>query len=255
MLLSEKTIVVTGVSNEKSIAWGIARSLHSQGAKLIFTYHKDKSLRKLKKLLNENDIEPLCIVHCDVMHDESIKNAFQSIQETTKKIDGLVHSLAYADIDSLNCEYIDVSREQFITALNISAYSLVAVCKHAKSMFIDGGSIITQTYLGSERVVKNYSVMGVAKAALEASVRYLAMDMGQMGIRVNAISPGPIRTSSASAIGGLVEKLDNLKENAPLKKNVTQEEIADTSMFLLSHLSKGITGEIIFVDSGYHILG
>ncbi|MED3798674.1 enoyl-ACP reductase [Lysinibacillus capsici] len=255
MILKGKTIVVTGVANEKSIAWGIARSLHTQGANLIFTYHKEKSLRKLKKLLNDNDIEPLCVVPCDVMYDESIEEAFLNIKKYTSKIDGIVHAIAYADIGSLNCNYVDISREQFITALNISAYSLVAICKHAKSLLIDGGSVVTQTYLGSERAIRNYSVMGVAKAALEASVRYLAVDMGGIGVRVNAISPGPILTSSASVIEGLEEQLNYMKENAPLQKNVTQEEIADTSMFLLSHLSSGITGETIYVDSGYRILG
>ncbi|PEF55815.1 enoyl-[acyl-carrier-protein] reductase FabI [Bacillus cereus] len=255
MILNGKTMVVSGVANEKSIAWGIVRSLHSQGANLIFTYHKDKSLRKLKRLLNENDIEPLCIVPCDVMNDESIKEAFLKIKEATGKIDGLVHSIAYADIDALNCNYVDVSREQFITALNISVYSLVALCKHAKSILADGGSVVTQTYIGSQRVIRNYSVMGVAKAALEASVRYLAADMGEIGVRVNAISSGPIRTSSAVAIKGLEEELNHIRDNAPLKKNVSQEEIADATMFLLSHISRGITGETIYVDSGYHILG
>ncbi|MNJ43426.1 Enoyl-[acyl-carrier-protein] reductase [NADH] FabI [compost metagenome] len=255
MLLAGKKILISGVANEKSIAWGIAKSLHKQGAQLIFTYRKEKSHRKLKKLLSDEGIESICIVACDVQFDESIASAFETIKASVGMIDGIIHSVASADLEALQGEFVNTSREQFLNALSISTYSLISFCQHAKSLMTDGGSIITQTYLGSERVIQNDNVMGVAKAALEASVRYLSVDMGKMGIRVNAISPGVIKTSASSAISGIDEKLSATSSRAPLKRNISQEEVGDVSLFLLSSLSRGITGETIFVDAGYHILG
>ncbi|WP_339186174.1 enoyl-ACP reductase [Paenibacillus sp. FSL R5-0490] len=255
MLLEGKQILVTGIANEKSIAWGIAKSLNKQGAKLLFTYRKEKSRRKLQKMLTDAEIEPVCIVACDVLNDDSISEAFNFIKQHIGRIDGVVHSLAYASIEALHGDCIDISREDFLEALSASTYSLISFCKHAREVMTEGGSVVTQTYLGSERAVDNYSVMGIAKAALEATVRYLSVDLGKLGIRVNAVSSGVIKTSASSVIPGLDEKLLNVAERSPLKKNVTLEEIGDTSMFLMSSLSKGITGEIIFVDSGFHVLG
>lgn len=255
MLLQDKNIVVMGVANERSIAWGIAKSLHQQGAKLIFTYRKERSLEKLLKLLNEHDIQPLCTVSCDVLDDESIHSAFTQIEETVKNIHGVVHSVAFAEKDELQGEYVNTTREGYMLAQNSSSYSLVAVAREAKRIMADGGSIVTQSYIGAERVVKNYNVMGVAKAALEASVRYLAEDLGKYGIRINAISAGPIRTLAAKGVSGFNDIMSTIEERAPLRRNIDQDEVGDATMFLLSRLSRGITGEVLHVDAGYHILG
>jgi len=186
-----------GVANERSIAWGVARSLHKQGANLIFTYRKDRSLDKLSNLLIMEGIKPLLIVACDVSKDESIISAFKEINQEIGTIHGVVHSLAFADKNELQGEYVDTSREGYLVAQDASAYSLVAISREAMKIMVNGGSIVTQSYIGAERVVKNYNVMGVAKAALEASVKYLAEDLGKYNIRVNAISAGPIRTLAA----------------------------------------------------------
>jgi len=255
LLLHDQTFVITGVTNEKSIAWGIAKSLHRQGAKLIFMYRKEKSLRKLLKLLSDHKINAIGVVPCDVTNDDSILSAFQQIEATAGKIDGLVHSVAFANLEELQGQFLDTTSEGYRIAHETSAYSLIALARHIKPLMIQGGSIVTQTYIGSQRVVHNYNVMGVAKAALEASVRYLAEDLGKYGIRVNAISSGPIPTSASIAIPGLTDKLEKISETAPLRRNIDQEEVGDATMFLLSHLSRGITGEIIHVDAGYHIIG
>ncbi|HIW34726.1 MAG TPA: enoyl-ACP reductase FabI [Candidatus Paenibacillus intestinavium] len=255
MLLKEKKIIVMGVANERSIAWGIAKSLHNQGAELIFTYRKDRSLEKLEKLLNDNDIKPLCTVSCDVLDDNSIKSAFLEIENIAGKIDGLVHSVAFAEKDELQGEYVNTTRDGYMLAQSSSSYSLVAVAKEAKRLMIEGGSIVTQSYIGAERVIKNYNVMGVAKAALEASVRYLAEDLGKYGVRVNAVSAGPIRTLSAKGVSSFNDIMSTIEERAPLRRNIDQDEVGDATMFLISDLSRGITGEVIHVDAGYHILG
>lgn len=195
--MKDRNIVVMGVANERSIAWGVARSLHKQGANLIFTYRKDRSLDKLSNLLIMEGIKPLLIVACDVSKDESIISAFKEINQEIGTIHGVVHSLAFADKNELQGEYVDTSREGYLVAQDASAYSLVAISREAMKIMVNGGSIVTQSYIGAERVVKNYNVMGVAKAALEASVKYLAEDLGKYNIRVNAISAGPIRTLAA----------------------------------------------------------
>jgi len=254
-LMQDKYIVVMGVANERSIAWGVARSLNEQGAKLIFTYRKERSFEKLKSLLLEERITPQLMISCDVSEDESIQTAFDEIGKNVGTIHGLVHSLAFADKDELKGEYVNTSREGYLLAQNSSAYSLVAVSREAKKLMNKGGSIVTQSYIGAERVVKNYNVMGVAKAALEASVRYLAEDLGQYGIRVNAVSSGPIRTLAAKGVSGFNDIMSTIEERAPLRRNVDQDEVGDATMFLLSDLSRGITGEILHVDAGYHILG
>jgi len=254
-LLENKVVVVMGVANKRSIGWGIAKSLHKQGAKLVFTYRQERSLEKLEELLAEHNIEPLLKVSCDVLSDESIEKAFAEIGAKVGTIHGVVHSLAFADKEELKGEYVNTSREGYLLAQNSSAYSLVAVAREARKIMTEGGSIVTQTYIGAERVVKNYNVMGVAKAALEASVRYLAEDLGKDGIRVNAISAGPIRTLAAKAVSGFNDIMTTIEEKAPLRKNVDQDEVGDATMFLISDLSRGITGEVLHVDSGYHIMG
>ncbi|MBP1970001.1 enoyl-[acyl-carrier protein] reductase I [Virgibacillus natechei] len=254
-LLQGKNIVVMGVANERSIAWGITKSLHNAGANLIFTNRQERSYQKLTKLLEKNDIKATLIVSCDVASDESIDKAFGEIKEKVGVIHGLVHAIAFANRDELKGEYADTSREGFLLAQEISAYSLVSVTRAAKELMTEGGSVVTQTYLGAERVIKNYNVMGVAKASLEASVKYLAEDVGKYGIRVNAVSAGPIRTLSAKGVSGFNEKAEIIEEKAPLRQNVDQEQVGDTTLFFLSELSRGITGEILHVDSGYHIIG
>lgn len=254
-LLQGKNIVVMGVANERSIAWGITKSLHNAGANLIFTNRQERSYQKLIKLLEKHEIEPKLIVSCDVASDDSIAGAFSEIKEKVGVIHGLVHSVAFANRDELKGEYADTSREGFLLAQEISAYSLVAVTKVAKEVMTEGGGIVTQTYLGAERVIKNYNVMGVAKASLEASVRYLAEDVGKYGIRVNAVSAGPIRTLSAKGVSGFNEKAGVIEEKAPLRRNVDQDQVGDATLFLVSELSRGITGEVLHVDSGYHIIG
>ncbi|MUV38193.1 Enoyl-[acyl-carrier-protein] reductase (NADH) [Lentibacillus sp. JNUCC-1] len=254
-LLKDKNIVVMGVANQRSIAWGITRSLHNAGANLIFTNRQERSYKKLTKLLDDNDITPKAIVTCDVASDESIESAFNEIKEKVGVIHGVVHSVAFANRDELQGEYADTSRNGFLLAQEISAYSLVAVTKAAKPLMTEGGGIVTQTYLGSERVIKDYNVMGVAKASLEASVRYLAEDMGKYGVRVNAVSAGPIRTLSAKGVAGFNEKFSVIEEKAPLRRNVDQDQVGDATLFFLSDLSRGVTGEVMHVDSGYHIIG
>ncbi|WP_042169242.1 enoyl-ACP reductase FabI [Paenibacillus gorillae] len=255
-ILKGKNIIVMGVANERSIAWGIAKSLHREGANLIFTYRKERSFQKLSQLLEANGIKPLLCVSCDVSDDASIEAAAQEIQAAVPVIHGLAHSVAFADKEYLQGEYVDTTRAGYLQAQDISAYSLVAMAKACKPLMTEGGSIVTQTYLGAERVMKNYNVMGVAKAALEASVRYLAEDLGKAGIRVNAISSGPIRTLSAKGgVAGFNELVTTMDEKAPLRRNVDQDEVGDATMFLLSPLSRGVTGEVLHVDSGYHILG
>lgn len=253
-LLKGKNIVIMGVANERSIAWGIAKSLNNAGANLIFTNRQERSYKKLKKLLEKNEMEAQLIVECDVASDESIKLAFASIKEEIGIIHGLVHSVAFANRDELKGDYADTSREGFLLAQEISAYSLVAVTKEAKELMTEGGSIVTQTYIGAEKVVKNYNVMGVAKASLEASVMYLAEDVGKHGIRVNAVSAGPIRTLSAKGVSGFNEINAEIEENAPLRKNVDQDQVGDATLFFMSELSRGVTGEVLHVDSGYHIM-
>lgn len=255
-LLHGKIIVVTGIANERSIAWGIAKSLHRAGARLIFTYRKERSYRKLGELLSNHGIDPLLCVSCDVTEDASIERAFLEIKAAAPAIHGLAHSVAYADKDDLQGEYLETTREGYRIAQDISAYSLVALAKACKPLMTEGGSIVTQSYLGAERVVRNYNVMGVAKAALEASVRYLAEDLGKHDIRVNAISSGPIRTLSAKGgVSGFTDLHASMEQKAPLRRNVDQDEVGDATLFLLSGLSRGITGEVIHVDAGYHILG
>ncbi|RDW16016.1 enoyl-[acyl-carrier-protein] reductase FabI, partial [Oceanobacillus arenosus] len=253
-LLEGKNIVVMGVANERSIAWGITKSLHNAGANLIFTNRQERSHQKLVKLLESNDMEATLLVNCDVASDESIQAAFAEIKEKVGVIHGVIHSVAFAKREELQGEYADTSRDGFLLAQEISAYSLVAVTKAAKELMTEGGSIVTQTYIGSERVIPNYNVMGVAKASLEASVRYLAEDMGKYNIRVNAISAGPIRTLSAKGVSGFNDKANVIVDKAPLRRNVDQDQVGDATLFFISDMSRGVTGEVLHVDSGFHII-
>ncbi|WP_221565391.1 enoyl-ACP reductase FabI [Alkalihalobacillus sp. TS-13] len=253
--LKDKNIVIMGVANERSLAWGVAKSLYKAGANLIFTYRKDRSLGKLNKILEKDNHEAKLIVECDVNNDESIQAAFAKIGEEVGTIHGVLHSIAFAHAEDLKGDFIDTSREGYAFAQDTSAYSLIAVSKAAQPHMIEGGSIIAMSYLGAERVVEGYNVMGVAKAALEASVRYLASDLGKHNIRVNAISAGAVRTLAAKGIPSFNQILHEIEENSPLKRNVTQEEVGDMTLALISHLSRGVTGEIVYVDSGYNIMG
>lgn len=254
--LEGKTFVVMGVANKRSIAWGIARSLDAAGARLVFTYageRLEKNVRELAASL-ENQTDAV-ILPCDVTNDASIEACFTEIGEKAGVIHGLAHCIAFANKEDLDGDFVDTSREGFMLAHDISAYSLTAVAKFAKPLMTEGGSIVTLTYLGGERVVTNYNVMGVAKAALDASVRYLAADLGKDGIRVNSISAGPIRTLAAKGISDFNSILTTIEEKAPLRRTTTQEEVGDTAVFLFSDMSRGITGENVHVDSGYHIIG
>ena len=251
-LLKGKTFVVMGVANKRSIAWGIARSLHQAGANLIFTFAGERLEKNVKELAASLNPEYL-VLPCDVTNDDDIRSCFAEIKSQAGVIHGLAHCIAFANKEDLSGEYVDTSRDGFLLAQNISAYSLTAVAREAKELMTEGGSIVTMTYLGGERVVTNYNVMGVAKAALDASVKYLAADLGKYGIRVNSISAGPIRTLSAKGISDFNSILKVIEERAPLKRTTTQEEIGDTAVFLFSDMSRGITGENIHVDSGFHI--
>ena len=253
-LLNNKKGIVFGVANERSIAWAIAQALHKEGAELAFTYVGDALKERVVPLAQS--IGSKLILPCDVAKDNEIDAVFNNVKEAWGGLDILVHSVAFANKEELKGLYADTSREGFRLAMDVSAYSLVALAKRAYPL-MEGrsGSIITLTYYGSEKVIPNYNVMGIAKAALEASVKYLAADLGQKGIRVNAISAGPVKTLAAMGIAGFRDILSVVEKKAPLKRNITTEDIAKTALYLLSDLSSGVTGDIIYVDAGYNIVG
>jgi enoyl-[acyl-carrier protein] reductase I len=255
MNLQNRTYVVMGVANKRSIAWGIARSLHEAGARLVFTYAGERLEQSVRDLAESLEGNNSLVLPCDVTSDEDIAKCFESIKEQVGVIHGVAHCIAFANKEELSGDYMNTTRDGFLLAHNISSYSLTAVAKAAKDLMTEGGSIVTLTYLGGERVVNNYNVMGVAKASLDASVKYLANDLGKQGIRVNSISAGPIRTLSAKGVSDFNSILKEIEEKAPLRRTTTQEEVGDTAVFLFSDFSRGITGEMIHVDSGYHILG
>src|SRR5437773_2080198 len=253
-LLEGKTGLVMGVANKRSIAWGIANAANKAGARLILTYQNDRLGENVRDLAPQLK-DPL-LLPCDVASDEQIQALAGRVGEEVGHLDFLVHALAYAPREALDGMYADTKREDFRIALDVSAYSLVAVSRAFLPLMKDRqASIVTLTYLGSERVVQNYNVMGVAKAALEASVRYLANDLGPHGIRVNAISAAPIKTLASSAVGGISNMIRLHAERAPLRKAVDLDEVGDAALFLISPLSRGVSGEVIYVDGGYHILG
>ncbi|WP_458414289.1 enoyl-ACP reductase FabI [Schinkia sp. CFF1] len=253
--LQGRTYVVMGVANKRSIAWGIAQSLHKAGARLVFTYAGERLESNVRELAESLERQDSIVLPCDVTSDENIAQAFSQIKEEIGTIHGIAHCIAFAKTEELKGEYMNTTRDGFLLAQNISSYSLTAVAKAAKDLMTEGGSIVTLTYLGGEKVITNYNVMGVAKASLDASVKYLASDLGKYGIRVNSISAGPIRTLSSKVIGDFNTILKEIEERAPLRRTTTPEEVGDTALFLFSDLSRGITGENIHVDSGYHIMG
>lgn len=252
-LLSGKNIIVMGVANDRSIAWAIAQSLAAQGARLAFTYESERVEGRVRKLAET--IPGSVILPCNVAEDSEIETLAAKVKEEFGVLHGLVHSIAFAKAEDLAGGFVDTSRDGFALAQNISVYSLVAVAAKLAPLMTEGGSIMTMTYMGAERVMRNYNVMGVAKAALESSVRYLANDLGPQNIRVNAISAGPIRTLAAKGISDFNSILKQVEEKAPLRRTTEVAEVGDTAMFLMSHLSRGITGEVIFVDGGYNIVG
>jgi len=253
MLLKDKKALIFGVANNRSIAYGIARVFKENGARLALNY-LGEALKKSHEPISQ-EIGSEFIFDCDVSSDDQILAAAELVKEKWGQVDILVHSVAYAKREDLHGRFIDTSREGFHIAMDISAYSLVKLCQVFEPLFTKDSSVMTISYYGAQKVIKNYNVMGVAKAALEASVRYLAADLGQNGVRVNAISAGPIKTLAASAISGFKTILKTIEDKAPLHRNVTQEEVGNTALFLASSLSSGITGEVIYVDSGYNILG
>ncbi|WP_158806297.1 MULTISPECIES: enoyl-ACP reductase FabI [unclassified Acidisoma] len=252
-LMAGKRGVVMGVANDRSIAWGIANACAAQGAEIAFTY-QGEALEKRVRPLAES-VGSSIVLPCDVGDDASIDATFAEIAQSWPKIDFLVHAIGWADKAYLRGHYIDTPRQAFLQALDISCYSFVAVAQRAARMMEAGGSMLTLTYLGAERVMPHYNVMGVAKAALEASVRYLAADLGERQIRVNAISAGPIKTLAASGIGDFRYILKWNELNAPLERNVGTEEVGGSGLYLLSDLASGVTGEVHHVDCGYHIVG
>jgi len=252
-LLEGKKFLVFGVANQKSIAWGITQALHREGAKIALTFMNDTMEKRVRPLAESIGCED--VLRCDVQSDDELDAVFSEIESRWGKLDGVVHSVAFADREDLSRNFSKTSRSGFKLALDISAYSLIAIADRAQNLMKDGGSILTLTYLGSERVVKNYNVMGVAKAALESSVRYLAADLGQSNIRVNALSAGPIKTLAASGIPNFRELLASFAEKAPLKRNVTTEDVANSALYLLSPLGSGVTGEVLYVDCGFNTVG
>ena len=252
-LLEGKKALIFGIANKSSIAWGIAQALHDHGAEIGFSYaipQLEKRVYPLAEQLGVTFVEM-----CDVSSDEQIEATFAKAAEHFGEIDILIHAIGFAPREELDGRYVDTSREGFKIALDISAYSFVALSREAAKLMPNGGSILTLTYYGAEKVVPHYNVMGVAKAALEASTRYLAADLGPDGIRVNAISAGPIKTLAAAGIAGFRKMLTYTEERTPLRRNVDQNEVGQTALWLCSDLSSGVTGEIIHVDAGYNILG
>ena len=254
MLLEGKRGLVLGIANKRSIAWGIAQAVHREGARLAVTYQGDRLAENVRELARQLR-DPL-VVPCDVSKDEDLKSVAAAVAAEFGGLDFVVHAVAFALREELDGEFVNTSREGYRIAQDISSYSLTALAREtAPLMGGRGGSIVTLSYLGGERVVPNYNVMGVAKAALEMSVRYLAADLGPRGIRVNAISAGPIKTLAASGVRGLSKLLEYHRTHAPLRKTTEQEEVGDAALFLVSPLSRGITGEVIHVDGGFHVLG
>ena len=255
MILENKKVVIMGVRNKWSIAWGTVKSASEQGAKVICTT-SETNFEKVKQLLEEIPDSKLYICN-DVSKDEDIEKCLEQIKSENGKIDGILHAIAHANTEDLRNDFINTSRDGYAHAQDVSSYSLVAIVRMAKEkeMFNDGASVIAYTYFGSEKVVEGYNVMGVAKAALEASVRYLSVDLGKIGCRINAISAGPIKTLSAKGIKDFGTILDVLEEKAPLHRNVTTKEVGDVTAFLFSDLSSAITGEVIHVDNGFSCVG
>ena len=252
-LMKGKRGLVIGLANNRSVAWGIAKSCAAHGAELAFTYQGDALRRRVEPLAQE--LNALIAGHLDVTDPASLDAAFAYLDKTWGRLDFLVHAVAFSDKDELTGRYVDTSRDNFSRSMDISVYSLTDLARRAEPLMTNGGSILTLTYYGAEKVMPHYNVMGVAKAALEASVRYLAVDLGPRNIRVNALSAGPIKTLAASGIGDFRYILKWNQYNSPLRKTVTIDEVGDAALYLLSDLSRSVTGEVHHVDSGYHVVG
>ncbi len=252
-LMNGKRGLVMGVANDHSIAWGIAKTLAAEGAELAFSYQGEAFGRRVAPLAES--VGSSVMVDVDVTDEASMDAAFSRLADEWGSLDFVVHAIAYSDKNELSGRYADTTRQNFLNSMEISCYSLVDVARRAAPMMKDGGSIITMTYLGAQRVMPNYNVMGVAKSALEASVRYLANDLGPDGIRVNAVSPGPMRTLAGSAIGGARKVYKNTEANAPLRRNATLDNVGGAALYLCSDMGAGTTGEVLFVDCGYHAIG
>lgn len=252
-LMAGKKGLIMGVANDRSIAWGIAQAAHAHGAELAFTYQGEaleKRVRPLAQSVGSDLVMP-----CDVTDEPSVAQVFETIKEKWGRLDFLVHAIAYSDKEELKGKYLDTSLDNFVRSMTISVYSFTALCRAAAPLMTEGGSMLTLSYYGAEKVMPHYNVMGVAKAALEASVRYLAMDLGESNIRVNAISAGPMKTLAASGIGDFRYILKWNQYNSPMKRNVTLDEVGGAGVYLLSPLSGGVTGEVHHVDCGYHVVG
>ena len=252
-MLENKVGMIFGVANKRSIAWACAEACLNQGAKLAFTYQGERLKENVEKLTK--DIPDTLVTACDVTNQQEVDAAFAAVGEKYGKLDFLIHSIAFAPREALEGEFLTTTREAFLTAMEISTFSLTQVSLAAMPLMKDGGSIVTMSYYGAEKVVMNYNVMGVAKSALEASARYLAADLGRHNIRVNAISAGPINTLSARGVKNMGSLLSYVGEKSPLKRNVEAREVGNTALFLVSDLASGITGETIYVDCGYNIMG
>jgi enoyl-[acyl-carrier protein] reductase I len=253
MLMTGKKGLIMGVANNSSLAWGISKMLHEQGAKLAFSY-QGETLEKRVRPLAES-IGSDFLVECDVSKDESIENTFKLIEKKWGTLDFVVHAIGFSDKNELQGRYCDTSLQNFLNTMHISCFSFTKVCKEAERLMPNGGSLITLTYYGAEKVMPNYNVMGVAKSALEASVQYLAVDLGPKNIRINGLSAGPVKTLAASGIGDFRYILKWNQYNSPLRRNTTLEDVGGTALYLLSELGSGVTGEVIHVDSGYHVVG
>ena len=252
-LMQGKRGLIMGVANERSIAWGVAEALHKAGAELAFTYQGEAFKKRVTPLVAP--LNPAALIDCDVSEQGSLDAAFAELARKWNSIDFLVHAIAFSDKEQLKGRYVDTTPENFAMTMNISCYSFTAIAKRAEKMMPHGGAMVTMTYLGAERVMPHYNVMGVAKAALEASVRYLAEDLGKQKIRVNAISAGPIRTLAAAGIGDFRYMLKWCEYNAPLRRNISAGEVGNAALFLLSDLGSAVTGENMHVDAGYHVVG
>jgi len=252
-VMAGKRGLIMGVANDRSIAWGIAQSLSAHGAELAFTYQGEAFKKRVIPLVEP--LRPAALIDCDVTQPASVDAAFAELGSVWGSLDFVVHAIAFSDKEQLKGRYVDTTADNFAMTMNVSCYSFTAVAQRAEKLMANGGSLLTLTYYGAEKVMPHYNVMGVAKAALEASVRYLAEDLGKKNIRVNAVSAGPIKTLAASGIGDFRYILKWNELNSPLRRTVTTTEVGDSALFLLSDLGRGITGEILHVDAGYHIVG
>ncbi len=251
--LAGKRALVMGVANSRSLGWAIAEKLRDAGAELAFSYQGERLKAELEKLTA--DMPGTLLFQCDVTREDELAALFAALGERWGRLDGLVHAIAFAPRAAMDGRYIETARADWLLALEISAYSLVAVARGAEPLMSEGGGIVTLTYYAAEKVVPKYNVMGIAKSALEASVRYLAYDLGKKGVRVNAVSAGPVRTVAARSIPGFLKMYSKVGGAAPLGRNVTHEEVGDLGLYLLSPLASGVTGETVYVDAGYHVMG